>query len=180
MGKGNAIANAIAALRGEITSRQDEIAALVAQRQAIADACPARVDLFAAIDARLEADAARYRRAVTQALDTLGQQPLTVDSRLSASNESYDIDLLSLAAGVHGRGTGEAASALGLALLLGDLLRENLHRQVEHWLEGKEEGMALAPRRLELARLDGIIETKRQELSALITEAAAAGVVLAA
>ncbi len=180
MAKPNAVQAAVQALRHEIDNRKTEIAALVAQREAVATATPARQDMFDAIDARLEADAARYRRELHNAFGVLAMQPLLLDTRLGPDHGTYDIDLLALASG-HGRAPGpEAASAAGLALLAGAMIRESLHREVGDFLAGKTEGLPLTERRAELARLDAEIAAKREELNNLVAEAAAAGVTLAA
>jgi hypothetical protein len=173
------LGDAIKALRGEIDNRKGEIAAMEGKRQAIADACPSRADLFQAIDQRLAHDAEKYRAVLGKAFDAIAGTPLEVDSRLSASTERYGIDLTALATGPHGRGPGpEGASGLALALLMGDMLRESLHREAEHWLADKTEGLPLAARRAEIARLDAEIEGKRSALSGLLAEAQAAGVVI--
>lgn len=181
MGKANTVANAIAALRGEINARQDEIRELEAQRLAVANATPAREDLFQAVDTRLHRDAEKYRASLANALHTLSLQPLQVDTRLGPDHGTYDIDLLALATGPHGRGPGpEGVSGPCMSLLLNDVLKEGLHRVIEGFLADKNEGLPLAARRDELRRLDNIIEVKRGELAAMVAEAAAAGVTLTA
>jgi hypothetical protein len=181
MGKANTVANAIAALRGEIDNRKGEIREMEAQRKNIADACPSKADMFAAIDARLASDAEKYRRALGRAIEIISLSPLEIDTRLSTSTERFPIDLLNLPAVPNGRGPGpEAASAPGLALLAGAQIREALHREIEHFLEGKTEGLPLKERRAEIARLDAEIAAKREELNNLVAEAQASGVTLAA
>jgi len=175
----NSIASAVASIRAEIASRKTEIEELEGQRLAVASAVPSREDLFAAIDNRLERDGAAYRRELHKAFDVMAMLPMELDERLTPNSPRYPMDLLGLSTASHGRGPGpEAASGLALALLMGDMLKEGLHRQVENFLSNKVEGLPLAARRAEIARLDGIIETKRQELSGLLAEAQAAGVVI--
>ena len=170
---------AIEGLRSQLDKAQSEIASLEEQRHLIASAPPAAVDLHAAIDGWVDAQAHRYRAPLRELLTALATNPLEVDTAMVDGIRPWLAKPLSLATGANQRIDDGLVATGALALVASDLIRAALKAEADTLLVDQPQGLPLAERRARLADLDTEIAAKRAALDALRTEARAAGLTIA-
>lgn len=166
---------ALDALRDQLSASEAEIAALDAERRTLASAPPSIEDVETAIDAWTHAQAERYRRPLRELLGVMLENPLATDTQLVDSGRPWLTAPLSLVSAQGERITAPAVASGALCLAAGDLIGKALKAEARALLGGRPSGPPLAERRARLKQLDAAIASKRQTLSNLRTEAAAAG-----
>jgi hypothetical protein len=168
--------SAVANVGKEYRRLSAEVEKLRVKREDVAAAPVAKADLVAAADGWVDAEAARYREVLTKRLEAIGASTENVANGLGASPRLWQNKLLSIVPSLSPQPDTPFPQPAALMLFFGDSVKAALRREVEAL--DIVEGLPLAERKRELAKLDRQIGDAEEQLSRLRAEASSAGVVL--
>jgi hypothetical protein len=159
-------------LKARAGALREQLATLTAERNRIQHAPAARADVNAMIVRWIDNKAAGFAASFTAAVNEFVRRPQTMQGDLRVNQ------VLSLTGAANG-GEELAAGAIDRALcaLMGPQIKQALISALDTQ-EWPQEGLPLAARAQELARIDQQIEKLQRELDTLSQQAADAGIVL--
>jgi hypothetical protein len=165
-----AIKRSLKSVEDRVKAMRAEIAALEAEKAAIARAPTTKADLLEHLQRFVNEARAQYIGTLSDSLNRLSRDPATVSATRLLRPMS-----LAVPGGMSADPVLQKHLDLTLCGLLGPALMESLSALVAA-MDLPEAGLPFAQRQAELDRIDGRIRTLSTDVAALISEAQAAGI----
>ena len=168
--------SSLATVRKQYATAQSALDALKREREDIAAAHLAMVDLIAAVSRWADGLFDAYHARLDKVLLAVASLPKEAETAFSLHGRPGHYRLLGLDGGPHQRDQDHAVTPEALVLMLGpDAIKAALRREIES-LQMPNEGLPMVERRARLEQLDRQIGRAEAALSELRRDAAEAGI----